>query len=75
MTPINDWVECKNLLLARLNKASHGRIVSKDEIIKLKESCEKALSHFLCDNCNEYIFYAKHNSNLQCQCGKFKWNA
>jgi len=72
-TPINYWQDCKKLLLAFANSASHGEEISPKTIIQLKESCEKVLLSFTCESCGKHIFYANHNDNLQCNCGLYKW--
>lgn len=72
-TPISYWQECKKLLLAFSNPASHGDETSQQAIIQLKESCERVLHSFICENCGQYIFYADHKGNLQCNCGLYKW--
>jgi energy-coupling factor transporter ATP-binding protein EcfA2 len=73
--PINNWEEARSSLLAWGNPASHGEMVTHSEVEDLISICEKALDHFECANCQDYVWAAdlKRKEILQCSCGNLVW--
>lgn len=72
---ISDWKTTKSLLITLANRASHGGEITNSEVIRLIELCEKSLSYFKCDECNNYVWVLeqKQQKRLQCSCGKLQW--
>lgn len=73
--PISDWETAKNLLIAWGDRASHGGTLTTQEAENLVKVCEKALDHFRCQSCGDYIWTADQSSRerLQCSCGELQW--
>jgi energy-coupling factor transporter ATP-binding protein EcfA2 len=74
-TPIIDWQNAENLLVAWGDRASHTGSLTKVEAERLIEACQKALAHFRCDLCGTHIWTARQSSNdrSQCTCGSLQW--
>jgi hypothetical protein len=73
--PIADWENAKRLLIAWGDRASHTGSLTKLEVEKLIEACEKALSYFRCGSCEKYVWVAKQSGSdtHQCTCGSLQW--
>ena len=73
--PISDWKTTRDLLIAWADRASHKGTLTPGEAEKLIESCERALNHFRCRSCGDYIWIADQSGRkrLQCSCGELQW--
>ena len=73
--PITDWTTAQTLLVSWGDRASHTESMTKAEAEEFVRVCRKALSHFRCETCGNYIWTAKQTSNdrLQCSCGCIQW--
>lgn len=72
---ISDWKTTKSLLIPWANRASHGGEITKSEVERLIEMCEKSLAYFKCGGCSDFIWASNQESRkrLQCSCGKLQW--
>jgi hypothetical protein len=73
--PISDWNTARDHLIARGDRASHTGTLTVGEAEKLIEICERALNHFRCPSCGDYVWIANQSSRewLQCTCGELQW--
>ena len=73
--PISDWKTTTDLLIAWGDRASHKGTLTPREAEKLIDSCERALDHFRCPSCSDYLWIADQTSRerLQCSCGELQW--
>ena len=73
--PISDWRTTRDLLVAWADRASHKGTLTLGEAEKLIDSCERALNHFRCRSCGDYIWIADQSGRkrLQCSCGELQW--
>jgi hypothetical protein len=69
------FIEADKLLIAWANKASHTFDVTKAEVSKLIDACEKALSVMDCPKCSKAVFRLDDSKAefLQCGCGEIRW--
>lgn len=67
--------EADKLLVAWANKASHSFDVTKSEIGKLIDACEKALGVMDCPACSKPVFRFDDSQSevMQCGCGEIRW--
>jgi len=70
-----DLKEADRLIISWANRASHDFDIAKSEATKLIESCEKALSRFVCESCKKEVTYLLNDKSgfKQCSCGNIKW--
>lgn len=71
-----DLKEADRLIISWGNKASHDFNIVKNEATKLINTCEKALSRFMCEKCGKEVTYLLNDKSgfKQCLCGYIKWN-
>jgi uncharacterized Zn finger protein (UPF0148 family) len=70
---IDSWKGARSLLIAWANRASHGGSLSTPEAKQLIESCKKALSNFVCSQCEKKVWALEASDYVQCQCGSTRW--
>jgi len=73
--PISDWKTTRDLLIAWADRASHKGTLTGGEAEKLVDACERALNHFRCQSCGDYIWIADQSGRkrLQCSCNELQW--
>lgn len=73
--PLDDWKTTHKLLIAWGDRASHAGTLTQPEAERLIEYCERALEHFKCQSCGEYLWIADQTGRerLQCACGEIQW--
>ena len=75
---IEAWGEADRLLISWANRGSHTHDLSRQEAIKLIDSCEKAIEFFKCSSCPDtpkFVWSAEVTARkrLQCPCGGLRW--
>jgi len=72
---IDVFKKADRLILAWANRASHSFDLAQNEATELIDTCESALSQFVCSNCGKDVTRLDDKSAkfLQCACGNLKW--
>jgi len=73
--PIDDLHKMHSLLIAWADRGSHTGSLVPNEVEQLIQTCEMALSRFVCANCESFVWSADRTSQerLQCTCGDLQW--
>lgn len=72
---LDDLKEADKLIISWGNRSSHDFDIAQNEVIKLIDTCEKALTRFTCVECNKEVTYLSNDNAgfKQCSCGHLKW--
>lgn len=73
--PIRDWIFAKSLLIAWGNRAASRGNFIQSEAEKLINVCARALNHFKCSKCGDYVWTTDEpgRRRLECSCGDLQW--